>query len=119
MDDTSDAVNEVRLVGRLGAAPEARTLPSGDSLLSFRLVVARGDTAKRSATRRGTRDVSIDTLDCVAWRAGVRRSVSTWAAGDTVEFSGSLRRRFWRGPSGAVSRTEVEVGKARRVRRAG
>lgn len=100
--------NEVVLVGRLSAVPEERVLPSGDPLVTWRLVVRRPATARDGAP-------TIDTLDCAAFRADVRRVASRWSAGDVVEVSGALRRRFWRGPAGASSRTEVEVAAARRV----
>lgn len=104
------AVNEVRLVGRVSQDPECRELPSGDALWTFRLVVAR------PPSRVG---VSVDTLDCAAWSARARRSVASWRAGDVVEVSGSVRRRFFRSGGGAVSRTEVEVARGRVIRRAG
>jgi single-strand DNA-binding protein len=103
------ACNEVRLVGRLAAAAEEKELPSGDVLVTFRLVVGRPPAQRRE------RSPTVDTIDCSAWRAGVRRSVRRWQAGDTIEVSGALRRRFWRGPSGAASRSEVEVATARRL----
>jgi single-strand DNA-binding protein len=106
--------NEVVLVGRLATAAEERTLPSGDVMLSWRLVVDRPAAAKSADRRTPT----VDTLDCVAWRGDVRRTAGGWSAGDTVQVSGAMRRRFWRSPGGPVSRTEVEVLRARRVARA-
>jgi single-strand DNA-binding protein len=105
--------NEVLLVGRLAAPAEERTLPSGDVLVTFRLVVQRPPGGRSTARRVPT----VDTLDCVAWRAPVRRSVLGWSAGAEVEVTGALRRRFWRGPTGAASRCEVEVSRARLNRR--
>lgn len=104
--------NEVTLAGRLPAAAEERALPSGDVLVSFRVVVARppGKPAARGPV--------VDTIDCVAWGAPVRRTVLGWAAGDAVEVTGALRRRFWRAGGSAVSRTEVEVLRARRMAKA-
>ena len=109
-DGAVAAVNEVRLVGRVSQDPERRELPSGDALWTFRLVVAR---------RPSRVGVSVDTLDCAAWSARARRSVASWRAGDVVEVSGSVRRRFFRSGGGAVSRTEVEVARGRVIRRAG
>lgn len=42
-DDMSDGLtaNEVRLVGRVSGRPEERVLPSGDRLMTFRVVVTR------------------------------------------------------------------------------
>lgn len=113
--------NEVQLVGRLAAAPELRTLPSGDVLASFRMVVGRSDAGRSTGAHRArpgrTRAVSVDTLDCVVWHATVRRVTARWEAGDVVEVTGALRRRFWRSAGATASRCEVEVVAARRVLR--
>jgi len=102
--------NAVQLCGRLSRSPEERTLPSGDVLLVFRVVVPRTPGVGGKAR--------VDAIDCVAGRAGIRRSISTWSAGDLVEVAGQLHRRFWRGPAGPASRYEVEVTTGRRVSRA-
>src|SRR3954447_19183003 len=39
--DALDHLNEVHLVGKVSAAPETRVLPSGDEILTWRLVVSR------------------------------------------------------------------------------
>ena len=109
------ARNEVVLVGRVSGAPEERELPSGDALVSFRVVVAR-PPGQRSGSS-GRRPPTIDTLDCVAWSAGARRTARSLAEGDVVAVEGALRRRFWRGATGATSRTEVEATSVRRLRR--
>ncbi len=59
------ARNEVVLVGRVAAGPEERTLPSGDILLIWRLVVDRPRPGR--AAPEGVRVPTVDTLDCVAW----------------------------------------------------
>jgi single-strand DNA-binding protein len=107
-------VNEVHLVGRLAAPPESRELPSGDVLVSFRLVVGRG----AKGPRRGTsgRTPSVDTLDCAVWRTDLQRRAARLDEGDVLELHGSLRRRFWRSGAGTpASRSEVEVLRLRRV----
>ena len=106
--------NEVTLVGRVAAAPEQRELPSGDVLTTFRVVVDRPPRV----LPEGVRPVSVDTLDCVAWTPALRRAVGAWQPGDVVQVEGALRRRFWRSGAGAVSRTEVEVTRAKRLARA-
>jgi single-strand DNA-binding protein len=106
--------NEVLLRGRLAARVEQRVLPSGDLLALFRLVVERPQRPRKADDRTP----SVDTFDCVAWRARVRRSAGGWQPGDVVEVTGSLRRRFWRSPAGPASRCEVEVASARIVRHA-
>ena len=104
-------VNEVHLVGRLAVEPTRRELPSGDVLVSFRLVVARPPARKRATERSPT----VDTLDCSAWRRDVQRSLARLHPDDVVEVHGSLRRRFWRAGPAAASRSEVEVLRVRRV----
>jgi single-strand DNA-binding protein len=105
--------NEVHLVGRLAAAPVSRELPSGDLVVTFRLVVAR-----EPAPRTTTRSATVDTIDCAAWTKAAQRSVRAWEPGDIVDVRGALRRRFWRSAHGPSSRSEVEVSKARRASRA-
>jgi single-strand DNA-binding protein len=109
----STATNVVALTGRLTAAPEERTLPSGDVIATFRLSVPRQDTPMSRGSKQTT-----DWVDCVAFAARCRRTVATWQVGDEVSVDGALRRRFYRTPAGASTRLEVEVLKARRVARA-
>lgn len=109
------ARNEVFLVGRVSGAPQERELPSGDALVSWRVVVDR--PAPRRVPAPGARPPTIDTLDCVAWTAAVRRTARGLVDGDVVTVEGALRRRFWRAGNGAASRTEVEVASVRRLRR--
>ena len=107
----TDAKNEVRLVGRLSQAPEERVLPSGDSVWTFRVVVARPRSAARSRQ-------AVDAIECAAWSARARRSVSSWAADDVVEVAGALHRRFFRSGGAVASRVEVEMSSGRLIRRA-
>lgn len=107
----AEAVNEVRLVGRLSQAPVERVLPSGDVLWSFRVVVPRAGPGRSG--RAG-----VDALDCAAWSGRARRSVRSWQPGDVVQVVGSVRRRFFRTEAGPASRVEVDVSEARLVRRA-
>lgn len=109
---TGFAINEVRLVGRISQPPQERVLPSGDVVWTFRVIVPRAAT-QRTAARPG-----VDALECAAWRGRVRRSVAGWSAGDVVEVSGSLRRRFFHAGGAAASRVEVDVAAGRLIRRA-
>lgn len=108
-------INEVHLAGRLAAAPEQRTLPSGDELVTLRIIVDRPAPAKGEKETRQR----VDSLECAVWRPRVQRSVLGWRAGDLVEVSGALRRRFFRSGGGVASRVEVEVATARVIRRSG
>ena len=110
------ARNEVLLVGRMATEARAVELPSGDQLTSFRLVVDRS-TSKRPA-REGVKVPTVDSLDCVAWTAGLQRTARSWQPGDMVEVQGAVHRRFFRTAGGVQSRWEVEVARAKRVSRA-
>lgn len=114
MDDMTR--NEVALVGRMAAAPQERTLPSGDVLLSWRLVVDR--PPPRRSPPEGVRLPTIDTLDCVARLGSVRRVAGRFLLGDTVRVEGALRRGFWRAGSAGASRCEVEVAAVKRLAKA-
>lgn len=108
--------NQVVLGGRVSGEPAVRLLPSGDELVSWRLVVARGN---RSQSPSGRQLPTVDTIDCVAFKAGVRGAAARWAGGEVVEVRGELRRRFWRGAQGAASRCEVEVFEIKKIAAAG
>jgi single-strand DNA-binding protein len=123
-DDATPHRNEVRLVGRLSASARVVDLPSGDRLVTFRVIVDRigrhggrrqraGGAAPESGGGSGRRQV--DTIDCATWTRREQRRVEKWQPGDLVEVQGRLRRRFRRGESGPVSRVEVEVTLAKKV----
>jgi single-strand DNA-binding protein len=112
--ETTSGVNEVTLRGRVSSVPVARDLPSGTSIMTFRVSVPRGKTAMTSGSRQTS-----DWVDCVAWAARPKKSVRSWVVGDTVEVEGALRRRFFRvGGTAANTRVEVEVLRGRIVARA-
>ncbi|UAL31912.1 single-stranded DNA-binding protein [Nocardioides rotundus] len=112
MEEQELSANEVRLVGRLSNEPTAIDLPSGDVVLTLRLVVDRPPPAVRPGAR-------VDALECAVWARGVQRNAAKWRRGDVVEVSGAIRRRFFRtGSGGAQSRVEVEVQRGRVIRRA-
>jgi single-strand DNA-binding protein len=105
------ATNCVTLAGRLIAAPTVRDLPSGDQIVTFRISVARGRTAMTVRSK-----AAADWVDCTAWTARTRRTVSRWQVGDRVEVEGALRRRFYAAAAGSGTRLEVEVLQARSAR---
>ncbi|KAB7742995.1 single-stranded DNA-binding protein [Nostocoides sp. F2B08] len=119
--DIGDGENTVVLVGRVSAAPEVRELPSGDALVTFRLVVPRpgrrrdAGATKRSATERTT----VDVIDVACWTARTRRSALRLEAGDRARVEGSLRRRFFRAGGATASRYEVEATSVRASRPTG
>ena len=102
-------VNTVVIEGRITGI-DRRTMPSGGEAVTFRVVVER-PPRDRGPTGR----VRVDTLDCVGWRADVRRRVEACDEGEHVRVEGTLRRRFWRAGAGPASRIEVEARRVTRV----
>ncbi|MGY1743797.1 MULTISPECIES: single-stranded DNA-binding protein [unclassified Blastococcus] len=101
--------NDVVLRGRLAAAAEHRELPSGDTVVSFRLTVRRPEPRARGQ--------SVDVLQCVTFDRALQRRVAAWEPGDVVEVEGALQRRFWRTPTGTASMVEVACRRGRKVTR--
>lgn len=96
VEEIDYSLNDCLLRGRVSAAAVDRELPSGEHVVEFRLIVARTE-------REG-----VDTLDIAAWSAKSRRTALSLKAGEWVEVSGSVRRRFWQGPAGLASRWQIE-----------
>ena len=101
--------NDVVLRGRLSAPPELRPLPSGDTLLLFKIVVRR-----ESPRPRGPKS---DVITCVSYAPAVQRYAAAWTVEDVVEVEGSLQRRFWRTPTGTAVAYEVNCRRGRKVGR--
>jgi single-strand DNA-binding protein len=110
-DDELGARNEVRLRGRLAAASTEIPLPSGDVVCTFSLVV------ERVPDRRRVSSVRVDTLECKAYTADLRRRIARFAPGDVLEVEGSLQRRFFKAQGSTSSRYDVVVTAAARVAR--
>jgi single-strand DNA-binding protein len=103
--------NDVVLRGRMSAPAELRTLPSGDTLVTFRLVVRRPEPRARGQ--------SVDVLTCVTYDRSLQRRAAAWQPGDVVEVEGALQRRFWRTGSGTASVCEVNCRRGRKAPRSG
>ena len=114
-DETSSARNDVVLRGRLPAAAEERALPSGDLIVTLRIVVPRRGGPARPRRSTGASRATVDTIDVVCWTAATRRAAMRLEPGDTIEVEGSLRRRFFGGGTGRQSRYDVEAGAVRRL----
>jgi single-strand DNA-binding protein len=104
-------LNEVTLVGRVSAPPEQRELPSGDRLVTLRVVVDRPPT--KGSTKR-----TVDVIDVACWSRRTQRTATGLAADDHVRVEGALRRRFFAAGAGRSSRYEVEAARLVRVSRA-
>ena len=95
-------LNEVVLRGRVSGDPQVRELPSGSTLVSFRVVLTRERTPMTASSK-----VVSDWVECSAWGARVRKQAAGWHDGDQVEVRGALRRRYY--TAGGQSRTSIEV----------
>jgi single-strand DNA-binding protein len=102
--------NDVVLRGRMSAPAELRTLPSGDTLVSFRLIVRRPKPRERGRT--------VDVLPCISYDRALQRRAAAWQPGDAIEVEGALQRRFWRTGTGTTSMIEVNCRRGRKVPRA-
>ncbi|CAB4340916.1 MAG: single-stranded DNA-binding protein [Actinobacteria bacterium] len=105
--DFANWENAVTLVARVTSEAEPFELPSGDTLMKFRVVVPRHKPVTKA---------TVDTIDCVAFKPVVQRKAGNLAIGDVVEVTGALRRRFWKTGVGVASRMEVEVSNLRTVK---
>ena len=105
------AINDVTLAGRISRDPEVKTLPSGDTVVTFRVVVPRPEA--RAGSRRGG---GVDTLDCAVWSGRAKRTATALQAGQQAVVTGALRRRFFRAGAATASRVEVEVASVRVLR---
>ena len=125
-EDTVDWVNEVHLSGRVSGSPDEKTLPSGDVVVLFRLVVRR-PTVRRTGSSRavaksagtesaGKKGAVVDTLDVACWAARPRKAALRLRDGDAAEVTGSLHRRFFRAGGAAASRYEVAAATVARAR---
>jgi len=104
--------NSVVLCGRVAKEAVERELPSGDTLMTVRVIVRRSRRARRKSR------VSVDAFECVAWTRKLQRSLTSLAPDDVVEVRGELRRRFRRVDGVPMSRFEVELTSCTRVARA-
>lgn len=106
--DAPASASSVALTGRLGARVDVRTLPSGDEVTTFTVVVDRPPGRGSSA--------SVDAIPCQAFLVAVARRARSLEPGTWVRVEGVLRRRFWRAGTGLASAMEVEVRRLERCR---
>ncbi len=115
MTETIDtpACNQVTLVGRVSAPPESRDLPSGDRLVTLRVIVDRPPPRRRSDDESGRR--AVDVIDVACWTKRTMRTAESLTGDDEVRVEGALRRRFFAAGGGRASRYEVEASRLVRV----
>ena len=89
--------NIVYLTGRVSGEPVEKSLPSGDKVVEFRVVIERDD-------REG-----VDTLDIASWKTNLRKRAIKFQDQDWVSIEGVIRRRFWKAGNSIASRWQVEA----------
>ena len=106
-DQSHQPKNEVFLVGRVTSLAVEKLLPSGDRVVEFRVVIGREKS-------RGSKK-EVDSLDIAAWSSRTRKAALSLKIDTWVEIKGSVRRRFWRAPTGLASRWQVEASEVVRL----
>jgi single-strand DNA-binding protein len=96
-------MNVVILRGHLSSAPSTRTLPSGDTLVTFEVTTRPLEGPAQSVP--------------VAWPDAPRRA-ATLPPGAEVVVTGRVRRRFFKAGTMTASRTEVLADAVLPVRQA-
>lgn len=100
------AVNVVVLAGRLSDEPEVKSMPSGDQVTRFRLMVP--EAGKR-----------VLPLPVSVWDRLARRSCQGLIKGDAILVRGHLIRRFFRDGGGGRSVTEVVATEVKKLEATG
>ena len=80
-------LNEVILCGRLTAAPELKTTPSGVAVCSFNLAV------NRKYSKEG--EQTADFISCVAWRERAEFIAKYFKKGSSLCIVGNIQTRKW------------------------
>ena len=110
--EISELVNEVRIRGRVSGESRHRRLPSGDEVVSIRVVVPRPEGARGGGSGKG---VGVDTFECVAWTRRLQSVMARLSGDEHVSVTGALRRRFWRAGGAVASMVVIEVERLTRV----
>lgn len=97
------SLNDLLLRGRVSDRAIQKELPSGDTVVEFRLIITK------------ERGKGVDTLDIAAWSAKARRSALSLKPEEWIEVSGSVHRRFFQSSSGLASRWQVEAIEIARI----
>ncbi len=98
-------VNKVILIGRLGADPEIRYIPSGAEVATFRIA-----TSETWTNKNGEKEERTEWHQIVAWRGLAKICGEYLNKGKLVYIEGKLRTRSWEDKDGNKRyRTEVEA----------
>jgi len=104
------AVNSVTVIGNLGATPEVRTLPSGQSVANLSLATTERFTDRNGAKQQRTEWHRIVTFGKLAEACG-----KFLTKGRQVYVEGRLTTRAYEAKDGSGKRTRTEIV-ARQIR---
>lgn len=104
------AVNNVTVIGNLGAAPEVRTLPSGQSVANFSLA-----TTERFTDRSGVKQQRTEWHRIVTFGKLAETCAQYLSEGRQVYVEGRLTTREYEAKDGSGKRYRTEIV-ARQVR---
>lgn len=93
-------LNKVFLIGRVTAAPELRTTPTGQPVTSFSIATNRSWTAKN-----GGRQEETEFHNVVVWGRQAEIATQFLTKGGLVMVEGRLRTRAWQDKQGANHKT--------------
>lgn len=97
-------LNEVRLIGNLGADPELRTTATGQLVATLRVA-----TSERWQNAQGEWQEATDWHTVVVWGQGAQRAQERCQKGQRVLVQGKLKVRQWDDRQSGQRRTAVEV----------
>lgn len=95
--------NQVSLIGRVSSTGISKEMPSGDTVIEFRVVIGRDD-----------RD-GVDALDIAVWRSNLKKRALGLKEDEWISVKGVIRRRFWRVGGALSSRWQVEARELTRL----
>lgn len=98
------SLNKVMLVGNLGADPEVRTVPSGQTVAHFRLATSDAWTDKN-----GTRQERTEWHRISAWGKTAEICGERLSKGNKVHIEGRLRTSEWQDKETSQKRYTTEI----------
>ena len=97
-------LNEVRIMGHLGADPEVRTTPNGATTATFRVACT-----ERWTDQSGQKQERTEWVTCVAWRKTAELAQMYLRKGSRAYVMGKLQTRTWEDKNGGGKRYATEV----------
>ncbi len=97
-------LNEVRVMGHLGADPEVRTTPNGAVTATFRIACT-----ERWTDQSGAKQERTEWVTCVAWRKTAELVQMFLRKGSRAYVLGKLQTRSWEDKNGGGKRYATEV----------